>query len=217
MNADVRLDSLGFRIERKGTLKRLTEEAVAEGGRPYYFPAGVSDHPLGGLGVARWASEVRQQEVEMGLFFDCIIVCAITGSTFAGMIAGFKLLERVYNLPPRRVIGIDASVKPKETFEQALRISRSTAAKIGPKETDITPEDVILDDRYHGGCYGIPDAVTIDAIKFGAAMEGFITDSVYEGKSLAGLMDMVRKSEIWRWLERSVRSPWGPASLECLL
>jgi len=114
----------------------------------------------------------------MGLFFDCIIVCAVTGSTFAGMIAGFKLLEGVYNLPPRRVIGIDASAKPKETFEQVLRISRSTAAKIGLKETDITPADVILDDRYHGGCYG------------------FITDPVYDGKSLAGLMDMVRKGEI---------------------
>jgi 1-aminocyclopropane-1-carboxylate deaminase len=196
MNADVRLDSSGFGIEHKGTLKRLTEEVVAEGGRPYYIPAGASDHPLGGLGFARWAFEVHRQEVEMGLFFDCIVVCAVTGSTFAGMIAGFKLLERVYDLPPRKVIGIDASAKPKETFEQVLRISRSTAAKIGLKETDITPEDVILDDRYHGGCYGIPDAATIDAIKFGAATEGFITDPVYEGKSLAGLMDMVRKGEI---------------------
>jgi 1-aminocyclopropane-1-carboxylate deaminase len=196
MNADIRLDSSGFGIEHKDTLKRLTEEVAAEGGRPYYIPAGASDHPLGGLGFARWAFEVHQQEVEMDLFFDCIIVCAVTGSTFAGMIAGFKLLERIYNLPPRRVIGIDASAKPKETFEQVPRISRSTAAKIGLKETDITPENVILDDRYHGGCYGIPDAATIDAIKFGAATEGFITDPVYEGKSLAGLVDMVRKGEI---------------------
>jgi len=52
MNADVRLDSSGFGIEHKATLKRLTEEVVAEGGRPYYIPAGASDHPLGGLGFA---------------------------------------------------------------------------------------------------------------------------------------------------------------------
>jgi len=37
MNADVRLDSSGFGIEHKATLKRLTEEVVAEGGRPYYI------------------------------------------------------------------------------------------------------------------------------------------------------------------------------------
>lgn len=196
MNADVRLDNSSFGIEHKGTLKKLTEEVITQGGRPYYIPAGASDHPLGGLGFARWAFEVHQQEVEMGLFFDVIIVCVVTGSTFAGMIAGFKLLEKVHNVPRRKVIGIDASAKPKETFDQVLRIARNTAAKIGLKETDITPEDVILDERYHAGCYGIPDAATIDAIKFGAATEAFITDPVYEGKSLAGLMDMVRKAEI---------------------
>ena len=196
MNADVRLDSSGFGIEHKSTLKTLNEEVVAEGGRPYYIPAGASDHPLGGLGFARWAFEVHQQEVEMDLFFDVIIVCAVTGSTFAGMIAGFKLLEKIYNLPRRKVVGIDASAKPKETFDQVLRIARSTADKIGLKEADITPEDVILDERYHAGCYGIPDAATVRAIKFGAATEAFITDPVYEGKSLAGLMDMVQKGEI---------------------
>ena len=196
MNADVRMDISGFGIEHKSTLKKLTEEVVADGGRPYYIPAGASDHPLGGLGFARWAFEVHQQEINMGLFFDVIIVCAVTGSTFAGMIAGFKLLEKVRSLPPRKVIGIDASAKPKETFDQVLRIARSTAEKIGLKAVDINPADVILDERYHAGCYGIPDPATVDAIKFGAATEGFITDPVYEGKSLAGLMDMVRKEEI---------------------
>ena len=196
MNADVRLDQSGFGIEHKETLKMLTEEVVERGGKPYYIPAGASDHPLGGLGFARWAFEVRQQELEMGLFFDIIIVCAVTGSTFAGMIAGFKLLEKLNASPTRKVIGIDASAKPKETFDQVLRIGQNTGVKIGLKQTDITAEDVILDERYHGGCYGIPDAKTVEAIKFGAETEAFITDPVYEGKSLAGLMDMTRKGEI---------------------
>ena len=196
MNADIRLDSSGFGIEHKETLKNLTEEVVAQGGKPYYIPAGASDHPLGGLGFARWAFEVHQQEVESGVVFNVIIVCAVTGSTFAGMIAGFKLVEKIYKTAPRKVIGIDASAKPKETFDQVLRIARQTAAKIGLSEEDIKAEDVILDERYHAGCYGIADTATIDAIKFGAATEGFITDPVYEGKSLAGLMDMVRKGEI---------------------
>lgn len=196
MNADVILDSSGFGIEHKETLKKLTEEVVGQGGKPYYIPAGASDHPLGGLGFARWAFEVHQQEVETGVFFDLIIVCAVTGSTLAGMIAGFKLVEKMYKTAPRKVTGIDASAKPKETFDQVLKIAKQTAAKIGLSEDEITAEDVILDERYHGGCYGIPDAVTVDAIRFGAATEGFITDPVYEGKSLAGLMDMVRKGEI---------------------
>jgi 1-aminocyclopropane-1-carboxylate deaminase len=195
MNADVRLDSSGFGIEHKPTLANLKEEVIESGGKPYYIPAGASDHPCGGLGFARWAFEVRQQELQQNIFFDTIIVCAVTGSTFAGMIAGFKLLEKTGASPKRKVLGVDASAKPKETFDQVLRIARQTAGRIGLSEDDITASDVVLDERYPGGIYGVADQRTIDAINFGARTEAFITDPVYEGKSLAGLMDMVRKGE----------------------
>lgn len=94
------------------------------------------------------------------------------------------------------MIGIDASAKPEETFAQILRIAKSTARKIGLQESDITADDVRLDTRYHAGTYGIPDERTIEAIKFGARTEAFITDPVYEGKSLAGMMDMIKTGEI---------------------
>lgn len=195
MGADTRLDPSDFGIEHKETLKELQAELIKAGRKPYYIPAGASDHPLGGLGFARWAFEVEQQEKQLGVFFDTIIVCVVTGSTLAGMIAGFKLLEQ-QGSPPRRVIGIDASAKPQQTFDQTLRIAKFTAAKIGLKEEDIAERDVVVDPRYHAGTYGIPDQATIEAIRFGAETEAFITDPVYEGKSLAGMMDMIRKQEI---------------------
>jgi 1-aminocyclopropane-1-carboxylate deaminase len=196
MGADVRIVGDGFGIGHKETLAKLTEEVVQSGGKPYYIPAGASDHPLGGLGFARWAFEVRAQELEMGLFFDVVIVCAVTGSTFAGMVAGFKLLEKRGMSPRRRVIGIDASAKVEETRAQSLKIAKLTGVKIGLSEGDITAEDIELEERYHGGVYGVPDERTVEAIRFGARTEGFITDPVYEGKSLAGMMDMVRRGEI---------------------
>ncbi|KAL4802608.1 tryptophan synthase beta subunit-like PLP-dependent enzyme [Aspergillus unguis] len=196
MGAETRMDLSGFGIEHKSTLKQLEEEVKSKGGKPYYIPAGASDHPLGGLGFARWAFEVEAQEKEMGVFFDTVIVCAVTGSTMAGMVAGFKLAQKVNGSPKRKVIGIDASATVKQTFEQVLRIAKFTGVKIGLEEGDITADDIILDDRYHGGIYGIPDQRTIDAIKFGAETEAFITDPVYEGKSLAGLMDLVKNGEI---------------------
>ncbi|KIX94042.1 uncharacterized protein Z520_10379 [Fonsecaea multimorphosa CBS 102226] len=199
MSADVRLDQSGFGIEHKQTLKRLEEEVIAQGGKPYYIPAGASDHPLGGLGFARWAFEVHAQEQQLDQFFDTIIVCAVTGSTFAGMVAGFKLLESLHpqsDEKKRKIIGIDASAKPKETFDQVLRIARQTALKIGLSEADINESDIILDTRYHAGTYGLADEATLEAIRFGARTEAFITDPVYEGKSLAGMIDMIRKGEI---------------------
>lgn len=195
MGADTRLDPSPFGIEHKDTLAKLMQKIITDGGKPYYIPAGASDHPLGGLGFARWAFEVEQQEKELGVFFDTIMVCAVTGSTMAGMVAGFKLAQK-HGSRPRRVIGIDASAKVQTTFDQILRIAKSTGMKIGLDENDITEEDIILDGRYHAGCYGIPDKQTIEAIKFGASTEAFITDPVYEGKSLAGLIDMIRKKEI---------------------
>jgi 1-aminocyclopropane-1-carboxylate deaminase len=196
MGADTRLDPSPFGIEHKETLKNLQQEIIRGGGKPYYIPAGASDHPLGGLGFARWAFEVEQQERDMGIFFDTIIVCAVTGSTMAGMVAGFKLAEKKNGSRPRKVIGIDASATVKQTFDQILRITKATGLKIGLNEDDITEKDIILDDRYHAGVYGIPDQQTIDAIKFGASTEAFITDPVYEGKSLAGTIDLVRSGEI---------------------
>jgi 1-aminocyclopropane-1-carboxylate deaminase len=196
MGAETKLDPSSFGIEHKDTLANAKKQVEQAGSKPYYIPAGASDHPLGGLGFARWAFEVEEQERQMGVFFDTVIVCAVTGSTMAGMVAGFKLAQKKCGSRPRRVVGIDASATVKQTFEQILRIARSTGVKIGLEESDITEEDIILDDRYHGGIYGVPDQQTIDAIKFGASTEGFITDPVYEGKSLAGMMDLIRKGEI---------------------
>ena len=190
LGADVRLVRAGFGIGFKESWEQALRDVEEAGGKPYAIPAGASDHPLGGLGFAGWAAEVAAQEAELGVFFDTVVVCSVTGSTQAGMVAGFALEEK-----GRRVVGIDGSAKPGETHAQVLRIARDTAAKIGVTR-ELTPDDVILDDRYHAGTYGIPDAATLDAMRAGARLEGMITDPVYEGKSLAGLIDLVRRREI---------------------
>src|SRR6185503_19632190 len=110
MGADVRLDPAGFGIGFKESWEQALADVESAGGKPYAIPAGASDHELGGLGFARWAQEVAEQEHELGVFFDTVIVCSVTGSTQAGMIAGFAAQEK-----KRRVIGIDGSARPTET------------------------------------------------------------------------------------------------------
>jgi 1-aminocyclopropane-1-carboxylate deaminase len=190
LGADVRLVKAGFGIGFKESWEQALAEIEAAGGKPYAIPAGASDHPLGGLGFANWAREVEAQEAELGVFFDTVIVCSVTGSTHAGMIAGFADRGR-----DRRVIGIDASAKPAETLAQVARIARFTAKAIGI-ERDLRDDEIILDDRYHAGTYGIPDDQTLDAMRTAARQEGMITDPVYEGKSMAGLIDLVSSGEL---------------------
>ncbi|MFC7326614.1 1-aminocyclopropane-1-carboxylate deaminase [Marinactinospora rubrisoli] len=190
LGADVRLVRAGFGIGVKESWERALDEVAAAGGTPYAIPAGASDHRLGGLGFAAWVEELERQEAELGVFFDTIVVCSVTGSTQAGMIAGAALGER-----DRRIIGIDASAKPTETRDQVARIARHTADLVGVGR-EITDAEIILDERYHAGVYGIPDTTTVDAIHTAARLEGMITDPVYEGKSMAGLIDLVRRGEI---------------------
>lgn len=190
MGADVRLVEAGFGIGFKESWQQALADVEAVGGKPYAIPAGASDHKLGGLGFANWAFEVEAQEQELGIFFDTIIVCSVTGSTQAGMIAGFAAQNH-----ERRIIGIDGSAKPVETRDQVARIAHNTAELIGLNR-DLREEEIILDDRYHAGTYGIPDERTLEAIRLSGRLEGMITDPVYEGKSMAGMIDLVSNGEI---------------------
>jgi 1-aminocyclopropane-1-carboxylate deaminase len=190
MGAEVRLDEAGFDIGIRPSWEQALADVEARGGKPYAIPAGASDHPLGGLGFARWAAEVAEQERELGVFFDTIVVCSVTGSTQAGMVAGFAAQER-----PRRVLGIDGSATVEQTWSQIARIARNTAEAIGLAR-GLANEEIVLLDEWHAGTYGIPDAKTIEAIRLCARLEGVLTDPVYEGKSMAALIDLVRDKRI---------------------
>jgi 1-aminocyclopropane-1-carboxylate deaminase len=190
MGAEVRLDPAGFDIGIRCSWEEALRSVEEAGGKPYAIPAGASDHPLGGLGFARWAQEVAEQEQDIGVFFDTIVVCSVTGSTQAGMIAGFALQER-----PRAVLGVDGSATVEQTWDQIARIARSTADAIG-LERPLRDDEIVLLDEWHAGTYGIPDEKTIDAIRLCARLEGVLTDPVYEGKSMAALIDLVQSGRI---------------------
>ena len=190
MGADVRLDPAGFDIGIRKSWEDALASVEAAGGKPYAVPAGASDHPLGGLGFARWADEVADQERELDVVFDTVVTCSVTGSTQAGMIAGFAAQET-----SRAVLGIDGSATVAQTWEQIARIARFTAEAIDLGRP-LADDEIVLLDEWHAGTYGIPDGKTIDAIRLCARLEGMLTDPVYEGKSMAALVDLVRSGRI---------------------
>src|SRR6478736_5681928 len=197
---------LAFGGNKTRKLEYLVPEALAQGADTLVSIGGVqSNHTRQVAAVAAklglkavlvqekwvdWADPVRQQEDELGVFFDTIIVCSVTGSTHAGMIAGFARQDR-----PRRVLGIDASAKIDATREQVARIARNTAELIGLGR-DLRDDEITVLEGWAGDLYGIPVRSTIDAITLTGRLEGMIIDPVYEGKSMAGLIDLVRQGEI---------------------
>ncbi len=197
MGADVHLDPAGFDIGIRSSWEDAINEVEKAGGTPYGIPAGASEHRLGGLGFANWAFEVAEQEKELGIFFDTIVVCTVTGSTHAGMIAGFAALEESGSGRTRRVLGIDASATLDKTRGQVARIARNTAELI-ELGRDLRDDEITVLEGWAGDLYGIPVESTIEAILLSGRLEAMIIDPVYEGKSMAGLIDLVSSGEIER-------------------
>jgi 1-aminocyclopropane-1-carboxylate deaminase len=93
------------------------------------------------------------------------------------------------------VLGIDASAKLGETRAQVAKIARSTAELIGLGR-DLAEEEITVLPGWAGDYYGIPVQSTLDAIRLTGRLEGMIIDPVYEGKSMAGLIDLIRSGQI---------------------
>jgi 1-aminocyclopropane-1-carboxylate deaminase len=185
MGAEIELVDAGFDIGIRESWQEALEDVKAKGGIPYPIPAGASVHKHGGLGYVGFAEEVRAQEAAAELRFDYVIVCTVTGSTHAGMLVGFAKDGR-----SRNVIGIDASGTPDQTRAQVLDIARKTAdlVQLG---REIEEDEVVLMNDYAYPAYGVPSNETNEAIRLCARLEGMITDPVYEGKSMQGLIDLV--------------------------
>jgi 1-aminocyclopropane-1-carboxylate deaminase len=187
MGADVQMVDEGFDIGIRKSWEDAIADVKAKGGKPYAIPAGASVHKFGGLGYVGFAEEVRAQEKELGFTFDYIIVCTVTGSTHAGMLVGFAADGRA-----RKVIGIDASATPAQTKAQVLEIARNTAELVELGKP-IHEDDAVLIEDYAYPVYGVPSEETKAAIRLCARLEGMITDPVYEGKSMQGMIDLVQK------------------------
>ena len=187
MGADSRLVDEGFDIGIRKSWEDAMQSVRDSGGTPYAIPAGASVHKYGGLGYVGFAEEVRLQEEEMGIKFDYVIVCVVTGSTQGGMIVGFAADNRA-----DRVIGIDGSGTVDQLRSQVRSIVDKTSklVDLGRKVRD---DEIIINPDYAYPAYGVPSHETNEAIRLAARTEAMITDPVYEGKSMQGMIDLVKK------------------------
>jgi 1-aminocyclopropane-1-carboxylate deaminase len=187
MGADSRLVDDGFDIGIRQSWEEAMQSVRDAGGVPYGIPAGASVHKFGGLGYVGFAEEVRDQEEQLGFRFDYVIVCVVTGSTQAGMIVGFAAQDRA-----DRVIGIDASGTLEQTRAQVRQIVDNTAGLVGLGRK-VRDDEIVINPDYAYPAYGVPSEATNEAIRLAARTEALITDPVYEGKSMQGLIDLTRK------------------------
>lgn len=91
--------------------------------------------------------------------------------------------------------GLSSTTRWDQTLDQVTRIATQTAEKVGVNRA-LRSDEIAIVTGYAGPAYGVPDAGNVEAIHLVARTEGVITDPVYEGKSMAGLVGMIRSGEI---------------------
>jgi D-cysteine desulfhydrase family pyridoxal phosphate-dependent enzyme len=170
------------RSEREATLKDTFQQAWNAGRRPYLVPYGGSST----TGAAAYAFAM-QELLEQGARPDWIVFPSSSGGTQSGLVLGARLFG--YN---GKVLGISVDEPAPVLKERVANLASATADFLG-ENIVFSPDEVMVNDSYLGGGYGVIGDGERQAIHLFARQEGLLLDPVYTGRAAAGLLDLIRK------------------------
>ena len=167
-------------------MEQVAEELAAEGRKGYIIPVGGSN-AIGATGYVACAQEILDQTFELGLNIDALVCASGSAGTQAGLVTGFYGCNM--NIP---VVGINVSRAKEEQEEIVYGLVRETADHVGVK-SEIPRDAVNCFGDYVGPGYSLPTPEMAEAVKLVARTEGILLDPVYTGKTMAGLIDLIRR------------------------
>jgi D-cysteine desulfhydrase len=166
-------------------MRSVADELRGQGRKPYIIPMGGSN-AIGALGYAACVQETLQQLFEMELNIDAIVCTTGSAGTHAGILTG--LFANNARIP---LIGISIN-REKETQRHAVHdLCGELAAKLNLRGVPDF-EDVIIFDDYIGEGYSLVTENMIEAVRLLARTEAILLDPVYTGKTMAGLIDLLK-------------------------
>ena len=167
-------------------MQQVAEEVAAEGRKAYIIPGGGSN-AIGATGYVACAQEILDQTFELGLNIDTLVCASGSAGTQAGLVTGFYGCNM--NIP---VVGINVSRAKEEQEDIVYGLVRETAKHVGVN-SEIPRDAVNCFGDYVGPGYSLPTTEMAEAVKLVARTEGILLDPVYTGKTMAGLIDLVRQ------------------------
>lgn len=170
-------------------MQKVADELAAEGRKGYIVPGGGSN-PIGTLGYVACAQEISEQMFEKGINFDHLVCASGSGGTHSGLLVGFQ--GNNMNIP---VTGISVNRSTKAQENLIFDLANKTAEKIGLKIA-ISREAVNVVDEYVGPGYSLPTETMVEAVQLLARTEGILLDPVYTGKTMAGLIGLIRQGQL---------------------
>ncbi|MGQ0396036.1 D-cysteine desulfhydrase [Klebsiella pneumoniae] len=169
-------------------LAELADELRKRGARPYVIPIGGSN-VLGALGYVKCAQEIEQQARSQQVDFAAVVVASGSAGTHAGLAVGLETL-----LPNVQLIGVTVSRKAADQHGKVHALRQETAALLNAR----VQANIELWDEYFSPSYGTPNESGQEAVHTLAALEGILLDPVYTGKTMAGLIDGIKRQRFNR-------------------
>ena len=167
----------------------LAEKLRQQGKKPYVIPLSENYTPFGSLGYVDCAVELLQQCKKQEICVDAIVLASGSAATHSGLLCGIRALG--FNTP---ILG--ACVRRDKDLQAArvLKKSNQVAQMIGFKGI-ISDEDIWVDDQMLAPGYGQLNQPVLEAIDLLAQTEGILLDPTYTGKSMATLIDFIRRGK----------------------
>ncbi|MEM7317644.1 MAG: D-cysteine desulfhydrase family protein [Pseudomonadota bacterium] len=163
-------------------LERIADGLRQQGRSPYVIHLAPGHPPVGALGYIDAAVELQAQMAEMRIRIDHIVVASGSGATHGGLLFGL------------RAIGIDTPVtgicvRRSADLQRPRLVARcQQIADLLQTDNPVSPEDVVVNDRFLGPGYGQLNLPTERAIALAAETEALMLDPVYTGKTMAGAL-----------------------------
>lgn len=182
--------------DEAGADRRL-EEIAAElrdnGRQPYVIHLGPDHEPLGALGYVNAAAEILAQAQTASISIDAIVIASGSSHSHSGLLVGLRALG--CDIP---VIGVCVRRDAKLQYERVTRCTGQLQRMLELHPDVVTPEDIRVYDGTLAPGYGHVNAAVIDAIRTLAQSEGVLLDPVYTGKSMAGLLALLKSGHFER-------------------
>lgn len=173
--------------------ERIADRLRSDGEISYIIPNGCKAFH-GALGYSGCVLETVSQLRERDLAPNAFIATVGTTSMYTGLLLGAHL----YAGGDPDVIGISVVSTPPDTLADRIATSLDDAVKALGLHTRIPREDVIVLGDYVGEGYAIPSESMKEAVVRLARTEGIVMDPVYNGKTVAGVLDLVQKGRFRR-------------------
>ena len=165
------------------TIESKLKELKDKGHHPYFIEGGGHGN-LGTEAYVQCYQEIKEQEADLGVFFDYIFFASGTGTTQAGLVCGQFLAG-----DNRKIVGISIARKNPRGRDIVLD---SINSYLGEKSDDdkIRELTCFIDDYTSG--YGQSDLNVQQTIDFVLKNYGIPLDSTYTGKAFWGMSQVMK-------------------------